>query len=204
MAWNNYMLRWFSPHRSQSDWSFHRWRLMASRGWEATTSRSRRASKDHLRTSALHSRPLKARPRAPTCSPARRRYRYERTQAGQRSASWPADNPTGLYPLACCPDSGGKHRRCLPIQKKIVIIFTRLMAARDISVFVGAGSLKNGRVVFLDCQAFYYIFHWLVNKYISSTRYMTHIKHNSQNKIRNISRKGISSKSFFMGRILIF
>lgn len=75
------------PSPFQSDWSFHRWRLMASRGWEVTTSLSRRVSKDHLRTSALHSRPLKARPRAPTCSPARRRYRYERTQAGQRSAS---------------------------------------------------------------------------------------------------------------------
>lgn len=55
----------------------NRWLLTASRGWELTTSRSRRVSRDRPHTSALPSRRLRARPRAPTCSPAHRRNRYE-------------------------------------------------------------------------------------------------------------------------------
>lgn len=87
-----------SPQGSQSDWPFTRWRLMASRGWEVTTSHSRQASRGRRPTSALLSRRLRAQPRAPTCSPARRRNRYHTSSQQIR-----------LDPLCRCPESGGKN-----------------------------------------------------------------------------------------------
>lgn len=126
----------FSPHCSQSGCS-NRWRLMASRGWEVTTSRSRQVRRGRRRTSAPLSRRLKARPRAPTCSPARRHNRYG-SSAGRLLTCC---QPIRLYPLCCCPESGGKQQRYIQIQKKKreVIIFTCLLAAPDSSVLSPPG-----------------------------------------------------------------
>lgn len=54
---------------------------MANRGWgvTASSSSSRRDSRDPLRTSAPLSRPLQARPRALTCSLDHRHNRYKHT-----------------------------------------------------------------------------------------------------------------------------
>lgn len=117
---------------------------MVSRGWEVTTSRSRQVSRGRPPTSSLLSRCLRAQPRAPTCSPARRHNRYQTSSQQIR-----------LDPLCCCPESGDKHQRYIQIQKKKkhkVIIFMGLLAAPDSSDL----SLKNGRVAFLDDQALCY------------------------------------------------
>lgn len=87
---------------------------MASRGWEVTASHSRQVSRGRRRTSALLSRRLKAQPRAPTCSLARRRNRYQTS-----THRFPTSGPQIRLDLLCCgPKAGGKHQRYIQIQQK--------------------------------------------------------------------------------------